>query len=71
MLPPDPDDARATLIRNVVTGDSDAIDDFLLIADGVSSPDLPQFAILPKSTITITATVGASLPPETRLAIPQ
>ena len=67
----DPDDERATLIRNVVSGDSNAIDEFLRIADGEGSRDLPELAILPKSTITITVSVGLSLPPDTRRAILQ
>jgi hypothetical protein len=67
----DPADPRDMLIRNVVSGDSNAIEEFLRMADGESSVKLPEFAILPKSTIMITVTVGASLPPDTRLAIPQ
>jgi hypothetical protein len=64
-------DERATLIRDVVAGDSNAIDEFLRIADGESPHDLPEIAILPKSTITITVSVGSSLPPDTRRAILQ
>jgi hypothetical protein len=67
----DPDDERARLIRDVVSGDSNAIEEFLRVADGEVPLDLPEIAILPKSTITITVSVGSSLPADTRRAILQ
>lgn len=67
----EPEDEREKLIRDVVSGDSGAIDEFLRVADGEKARDLPQIAILPKSTITITVSVGASLPPDFRRAMLQ
>jgi len=66
-----PEDERGKLIRDVVSGDSGAIDEFLRIADGDSALDLPEISVLPKSTITITVSVGASLPPDFRRAMIQ
>ncbi len=55
-------------LRDVVSGDRSAIEQLHSVVHDVSDADLPELTILPKSTITITATVGASLPPDTRRA---
>jgi hypothetical protein len=56
------------LIYGVVTGDRHAIESFAS-AFQAHSGDLPSLTILPKSTITITASIGRSLPEDARKVI--
>jgi hypothetical protein len=67
----EPGEERAALMRDVISGNRRAIEEFVRMAGGESTRDIPEIAILPKSTITISVTVGSSLPPDTRLAVLQ
>jgi hypothetical protein len=59
------------LIYGVVTGDRDAIEEFCKVAYKMDLDTLPKLKVLPGSTITITATVGHSLPDDHRRAFIQ
>jgi hypothetical protein len=60
--------ANDGVIHGVVTGDHVAIEIFCEVAREIDDSDLPDIRALPRSTITITATVGQSLPSDSRRA---
>jgi hypothetical protein len=66
-----PNGGNDDLIHGVVTGDRHAIEVFCEAAREKDDLDLPVLKVLPRSTITITASVGHSLPGDSRRAFEQ